>query len=239
MAATRTVRDLVTRALRVATVVGAGETPDADDAADALLNLNLMLDAWQAERLYVFAVVERTGTLVAGTATYTVGTGATFNVPRPVRIEWAYTRDSQSYDRQIDIVPDQVFAQIPLKSQGNNFPTVLWYEQAYPLGIIHLWELPTSGLTLRFGAWTVLSEYASLNDAVSLPPGYEDAIVFSLAERICPEYGKAISVDLMRQATNARANIQQDNLPDLRVACEFTGGESSMITYAQYLAGDF
>src|SRR5882724_3877791 len=147
MAATRTVRDLVTRALRVATIVGAGEVPDADDAADALLSLNLMLDAWQAERLYVFAVVERLGTLVAGTATYTVGAGATFNVPRPQRIEWAYTRDSQNYDRDLDVVPDQVFAAISLKSLGNIFPTVLWYETAYPLGVIHLWPLPPAGLT--------------------------------------------------------------------------------------------
>jgi len=239
MAATRTVRDLVTRALRVATIVGAGEVPDADDAADALLSLNLMLDAWQAERLYVFAVVERLGTLVAGTATYTVGAGATFNVPRPQRIEWAYTRDSQNYDRDVDVVPDQVFAAISLKSLGNVFPTVLWYETAYPLGVIHLWPLPPAGLVLHFGAWTVLSEYTSLNDAVSLPPGYEDAIVFSLAERICPEYGKAVSPDLMKQAINARANIQQDNLPDMRVMCEFTGGDSRPLGYGDYVAGNF
>lgn len=239
MAATRTVRDLLTRALRIATVIGAGETPDADDAADALLSLNLMLDAWQAERLFVFDIVERVGTLVAGTGAYTVGTGATFNVPRPVRIEWAFTRDAQSYDRPVNIVPDQIFADITLKTLGNIFPDCLYYAPSYPNGVINLWPLPQSGLILHFGAWTILSEYASLNVTVSVPPGYEDALVYSMVERLCPEYGKPISPDIAKAATMARANIQQNNLPDERVTCEFTGNGGGYPSYADMIAGNF
>jgi hypothetical protein len=44
-----TAHDVITRALRFAGVLASGETPAADDAADALTSLNLMLAGWEAE----------------------------------------------------------------------------------------------------------------------------------------------------------------------------------------------
>lgn len=239
MAATRTVRDILTRALRVAGVVGSGETPDANDANDALISFNQMIDAWQAERLFAYAVIERTHALTAGLGVYTIGAGATINAPRPIRIEWAFTRDFQNYDRPVQVVPDDYFAQITLKDLGNIFPSVLYYEPTYPNGIINLWPLPPTSLTLHIGVWDVVSEFADLNATVSCPPGYEDAYVYSMVERICPEYGKPVTADIVRLAQRARANIQQNNLPELAVSCEFTGGDRSPISYWDVVAGDY
>ncbi len=240
MAATRTVRDLLTRAMRMATIVGAGETMDADDASDALISLNLMLDAWQAENLYAYDIVDRTHPLTAGVSAYTVGTSGVIAVPRPVRIEYAFTRDSVSYDRPISNVTQDEFVSIGLKSLGNDFPSVLFYETGYPNGTINLWPKPLSGLTLYFGAWVVLSEYANLDVIVSLPPGYEDAIVFSIAERLCPEYGKLVSPDLARLAAKSRAAVQQNNLPDVSMGCEYIGdGSNQFLPWYAYRAGAF
>lgn len=240
MAATRTVRDLVTRALRVAGVVGAGETANADDSADALLSLNMMLDAWQADRLFAYSIAERTHALTSGVGSYSIGIGATINVPRPVRIEYAFTRDSQNYDRQIQVIDDAAFSEISLKSLGETYPTVLQYDATYPTGTITLWPVPQSGLTLHIGAWEVLSEYASLNTVVSLPPGYEDAIVFSLVERLNPEYGRQSSADVIAIARKARAAIQQNNLPELSVSCEFMGsGRQSYLPYHVVVSGSY
>lgn len=240
MAATRTVRDLVQRAMRVATILGAGETADADDASDALLSLNLMLDAWQADQLFAYSIEETTKALTAGVGTYTIGPAADIPMtPRPVNIEWAFTRDAQNYDRQIDIEPNQVYASIVLKSLGNIYPQVLFFNPDYPVGSVNLWPLPNAGLTLHLGTWVILTEYASLNDTVSVPPGYEDAMVFSLAERLCPEYGKSVSNDLAKQAQLARARVMGNNLPDERVACEFKGMNAQQISYATFIAGDF
>lgn len=224
MAGTRTVRDLIQRSLRVATVLGAGDPMDPNDAEDGLLSLNMMLDAWQAERLFCYALEESTFALSAGVDSVTIGPlGDVPIAVRPPRIEFAFTRDANDVDRPMDIVPAEVFAGITIKSLGNAYPSVLYYRPAYPLGVATIWQLPVAGLTLHLGMWTILTEYASLETVVSLPPGYEDAIVFSLAERACPEYGRAIPRDLERMAQKARANIQQNNLSDERVACEFVG----------------
>lgn len=236
----RTVRDILTRSMRVATILGASETMDGNDASDALLTLNQMMDAWQAERLFAYEILQHTHALTAGVGTYTIGPGGTINTNRPVRIEWAYTRDSQNYDRPLEIVPDQVFAAITLKGQGDNFPSVLWYRPAYPLGIIRLWEHPSANLVLHLGCWVTLSEFANLDASVALPPGYEQAIVLSVAELISPEYGKEPSGSLVRMAAKARANIQQNNLPDPRIGCEFTGvNQNTQAPYYRYVSGDF
>ena len=236
----RTVREILTRAMRTATILGASDVMEGNDAADALLTLNQMMDAWQAERLFAYEIVQHTHPLSTGVGTYTIGPGGTINVDRPVRIEWAFTRDSQNYDRPLDIVPDQVFAAITLKSQGDNFPSVLYYRPNFPLGTIRIWEHPSANLVLHLGCWVTLSEFADLNASVALPPGYEQAIVLSVAELLSPEYGKEPSASLVRMAARARANIQQNNLPDPRISCEFMGvQQNTPLPYYRYVSGDF
>lgn len=236
----RTVRDILTRAMRAARVLGAGEAMDADDAADALLSLNQMLDSWQAERLFVYAVVERQFPLTAGLGVYTLGPAATFTAPRPVRVEWAFTRDAQNYDRGMQIIDDGRFAAITLKTLGNTFPEALFYEATYPNGVVNLWPLPPAALTLHMGCWEVLTQYAGLNDLVQLPPGYEDAIVYSMAERLAPEYGKEATAAVVRIGAKARATVQQNNLPEAFVSCEFNGVDSDqLLPFYRIRAGDF
>jgi hypothetical protein len=236
----RTVREILTRAMRTATILGASDVMEGNDAADALLVLNQMMDAWQAERLFAYQIVSRTHALTTGVATYSIGPGGTIDVDRPVRIEWAFTRDSQHYDRPMNIVPDQVFASITRKDQGNNFPTVLYYAPGFPLGSIRIWEHPSANLVMHLGCWVTLSEFADLNSSVTLPPGYEQAIVLSMAELLSPEYGKEPSGSLVRMAAKARANIQQNNLPDPRIACEFMGvQQNTPAPYYRYVSGDF
>lgn len=238
MAATRSVRDIVTRALRVATVVGSGETPSAEDSADALLSFNQMIDSWQAERLFAYAIVERVAPLTAGAGAYTIGSGGVINAPRPVKIEYAFTRDAQNYDRIMEVVEDpNYWAAFTLKSSGNTFPSALYYVPTYPLGTINLWQLPVAGLTLYLGAWEVLTEYASLNTITSLPPGYEDAYVYSLAERISVEYARPVTPGLAQLAASARARIKQNNLVSPQVVTDEVAATVDGLSAAYFASG--
>ncbi len=224
MASTRTVRDLLTRSLRIATVLGGVDQIDPNDADDALLSLNQMLDAWQAERLYAYTIDQFTLALTPGVTTYTIGPAGNIAMPiRPEKIEWAFTRDTQNLDRTLQIVPREVYQTIALKSLGNTFPTVLFYEPQFPVGQLYLWPAPPASLTLYVGVWEVLTEYPDLNTVVALPPGYEDAIVYSMAERIAPEYGEPADPQVIRMAAQARGRIKAMNLPDPRVVCELQG----------------
>lgn len=75
-----TATDLITGALRNIGVYEAGEPLASDDANDALVVLNALLDSWSADHLMIYASVETLQTFTAGTYQYTVGNyvGGTF-----------------------------------------------------------------------------------------------------------------------------------------------------------------
>jgi hypothetical protein len=238
MAATRSVFQIIQRAGRTSGVIATGETLSADEQNDALLCLNQMMDAWQADRLYAYSIQDITFPLTQGVSTYTIGPAGTFATARPEQIDYAYTRDSTGFDRSINILPAEVFALIGLKSVSNTFPTCLLYTPNYPLGSIQFYPVPSAGLVVHLGLWAPLSEFATVAQVVSLPPGYEDAIVYSLAERLSLDNAIDIGPDLAKQAQTARARIQGNNLPDMRIACEFGGMGSNLgATYAEFVAG--
>ena len=60
-----TATQIITRAMRLARVIGKGETPDADESADGLQALNTMLDSWQIKRLFVYQIREESFTWAA------------------------------------------------------------------------------------------------------------------------------------------------------------------------------
>lgn len=68
-----TALDLITGALRNINALEAGETPNAQDSADALSVLNSLMDSWSIDHLNIFASVENILTFSAGQYQYTVG----------------------------------------------------------------------------------------------------------------------------------------------------------------------
>lgn len=201
-----TANDLIRRALRLIGVLATGEHPDANQAADALESLNSMIDSWRNESFTVFAL--RTEQLaITGAASYTIGPTGTLNTVRPVRIDSAFWREGTTdYPlRQAQSVP---WSRIADKTTTGT-PDLLYYEPAVPLGVIYLHPIPTAG-TLHLVTLTPISEFA-LSDAVTLPPGYREAIAYQLAMRLAPEYGVSVPVEVAAMGKSAKADIRRTN----------------------------
>ncbi len=79
-ATSTTALDLITGALRNINALESGETPNAQDANDALQVLNDMLESWTIEKLFVFSSTENRFVFTPGKYQYTIGTpeGGTF-----------------------------------------------------------------------------------------------------------------------------------------------------------------
>ena len=233
----RTARDLITRSLRIINVVASGETPDANDASDALLAFNHMLDMWSADRLLAY-LVQEVGpfSLTAGKKDYTIGSGGEINTALPIFIEYAFTRDSAGIDRPCNIISGEEYADIPLKTVGQTFPAGAWYFVTAPLGQMHFYPVPTA-LTLYLGVWQAFTEFSTLDDTIVFPAGCESALTYSLAEILAPEYGRPVTPDLARIAAKARANWSGTNLPEARSSVEFTGQNAGGVSYADFIRG--
>ena len=94
---------IVDRAARLVGAVASGESTTAAEGADGLIALNAMLEAWQIDKLFVYAFTDTAFSLVAADASYTVGPAGNFALtPRPHKIEECFARVSnQDYPVQL------------------------------------------------------------------------------------------------------------------------------------------
>lgn len=214
-----TYRDLITAAFKRIGVVGAGQTPAAEDADDALLRLNALLDSFATERLFVPSITRSTFTIVSGTGTYTVGSGGAVNIARPVfltDVRFQDTSITPTLEMPLDMLTDQAYATIPQKSLTSTYPTAFYYNPTFTgagLATLTLWPVPTS-TTLQgvLYAPTTLVQVASLDTTVTLQPGYQWFLQEQLAVAMAPEWGVQTPPDLMRSAMEAKANIKRANI---------------------------
>jgi hypothetical protein len=166
-----TVRDLVKGSLRLIGAIAVGETPSADEQADALASLNDMLDSWSLENLIVYAKVRETKVLTASDGSYTFGLTGDINTARPIRIENAGVIPSgDTQELPLEIITKDQWAAIQLKSTESTIPSVLYPEGTYPLETLNLWPVPSEAATLVLYSWNQLSTFASSNTDVELPP---------------------------------------------------------------------
>ena len=210
-----TALNLIESALTEIGVRAAGETLPADEASDGLVSLNRMIDQWAAERLTIHTVTRTTWTITASDGQYTVGTGANVNVARPVYVDHVNFLDTATDpDTEYPLVPftEDAWAGVRLKAATAVYPSNYYYNPTHPTGTLDLWPVPTSTtLTGAFYAPTAVAQFAALTTSVSLPPGYERALLKNLAVELLPSYGRQPDPLLIEQARDAKAVIKRAN----------------------------
>lgn len=207
-----TVSDICARAMRKIGALAAGETMAGEDSADVFAELNSMIGAWRIESLMIYAYAMNVFNLVASQGTYTIGTGGNFNVPRPNKLLTAKIRIPNQVDLPIAILNQQQFSDIVLKNTPSQFPFAMVWDGAYPLRNITVWPIPNVS-TAQLLLWldTNISAFTSLDQTITLPDGYEDALVYNLAVRIAPEYGKNLPQIVAAMAMSSKANVKREN----------------------------
>jgi len=208
-----TVNELILGALRKLKVKEAGESLTANEAADGLVALNDLLEEWNLQPLMQPAKTQLTQVLTASDGTYTFGAGGD-NSTRPVKITKAFIRDSSNnIDYPLRIIGNEEYSMITFKTTSSTYPFNLYYRAEYPLGVVELFPVPTSGFTLYLEVQATLSTYTSGTTSVDLPPGYLKAIKDNLAVQISPEY-RDPSPTTVAQANNGIAWIKRMNSQD-------------------------
>lgn len=225
-----TAQDVIYRSMRLAGITPkSGRTPGADDLADGLAALNAMLDAWSVERLTVYCISRDVYNLDLASEGYTIGPGGHWNTARPVRIENAglilLTNPSQPLELPLDMPNKEQYAAIRLKGLQSTFPRAMYNDNAFPLATLHFWPVPTdTSNQVALYTWKVLSQYSTVGDTVSLPPGYLEAIEYNLALRLPGRIGNvasiAVSPQVVEIARTSKAAIKSLNTPAPIMDCD-------------------
>jgi hypothetical protein len=176
-----------------------------------------MMDTWAAERLMIHTVTRTTWAIVSGDGQYSVGASADVNVARPVHandIVVNYVDSVPNPDAEYPLRPltDAGYSALDPKAQTDTLPQLFYYNPTYPTGTLILWPAPTSTtLTGVLYSPAPVSQFAALDTAVALPPGYEEALVKNLALRLAPSYGRPPDQMLVDYAREVKGVVKRAN----------------------------
>ena len=218
-----TALDIITDALIRDGIYAPGDSITDADAERCLSILNDMLDSWSNESLTCYAIAQQNGLLIPGQYQYTIGTsgGANFAITRPIRLidgpGAAYMEDTNGNRYALSVVPLDQWNLISNVTDlvTSNFPSTLFYDPQYPLGILNFNPVPNIGYTAYWTSYLQLTDFSALNSTVSLPPGYKDALQKCLAVEIWPDFkpdGSNPSQVILDLASKAKGNVKRSNI---------------------------
>lgn len=185
--------DLINLAFKDSGVFAIGETPQAEDTADALRRTNQMISQWNRRRWLVYHLIDSFCTCT-GAQSYSVGAGGDINVARPDKIEAAYIRQLvPTNPTPVDwplrpINTYEEYSEIAIKTLAASPSEYFFYDSGFPNGKLYPWPVPSSQYELHILTKAVLTAFTTVNDALNLPPEYEDAIYLNLVVRFRMAY---------------------------------------------------
>lgn len=209
-----TVRDLLSRSLKLIGVLADGETASASMAQDALSTLNDMTEAWGVEGLMIYENERQVFPLVGGQSLYTMGVSGNFNTQRPNLISYAgleLTSSSPVIELPLEIITEQEWAMITDKNMSSTVPTRIYVVDSFPLKKIYVWPVPSDANNLVLYTPKQINNFASINDTILLPPGYSRAIRYNLAVELAEEYGRELRSKTYEIAITSKAEIARLN----------------------------
>jgi hypothetical protein len=213
---------IIDAALHALQALQEGASHNTNQGTFALAHLNRMLEAWSIRKSFVYREKEEDLSWPGATTSRTIGTSGNFNTTRPSRIVSAAYRGSDGYDWPVPVSEERPkYEQIMNKALAGDPPELLYYDRGFPLGVLYVWPVPSASWTLRLSTWEQLSSLATVGATFSMPPGYEEALVWNLAERLWPTYPSEQTRDLVRSmALETRTAIRSYNtfpVPTLRI----------------------
>jgi hypothetical protein len=229
-----TVSDLITRSMRLLGALNIGDQPTAAEAQNALTALNALADAWALERLLLYTTGRNLYNLAPNQQVYQIGPlGPDWIAPRPLSLEGAGLIISSSDPTQVLEVPlevlrtDRDWQMLRVKGITSTLPTKLYYDHGFSTGAgnlgsgnIALWPVPTQANQIALYTPTAISQFTGLTQTISLPPGYNRALVYSLAIEMAPEFDRQPSEVIVAVAERALDNLKRTNLQLNRLRCD-------------------
>ena len=204
-----TVSDVVEAAMRKLAITASGETPTDAELADGLTALQSMLRSWAAEKIIVFASTKESFTLTSGTYLYTWGDGGTINTVRPHQVLGAYILDSGGVTHLVDIISEDKYRRITVKATIGR-PYVLFFHPTYPTVNLYLYPVPNTAEVMYLDSikpFTETSSFDGLTSVLALPVNYEEPIIYNLAIRLAPEFGKKLTAEVVGIAANSHNRL--------------------------------
>ena len=190
-------QDLIQDSLEMLGIYAPGETISSADAARGLEALNIIIDEFASQRLFIYQFEPYSFATVANTPIYTIGqsAGATIAATRPSQIVTGEQEASitiSEVETPINVVSAIEFKSLAGYSPQNGTPDTLWYNPVYPNGVINLLPTPSVVGTVAFNAWEILQSFANLNTTAALAVGVQEVLTDMLSVKLKSYFSEGV-----------------------------------------------
>lgn len=199
------VDEILTSAFELIRVYDAGSSnvPLSTQRTRAIQALNFMLTGWQSDGLQLWSRKTTSFSLTLGTTSYTIGSGGTINVNKPMRIYNAWRRDTDNdTDVPIKILSEKEYDLLNNKSEEGT-PTAIYYDNRYESnavqegttakGLIYVYQPANSdhvsNSTIHIRYQRPFNDFTATTDTIDFPQEWMEAVKYGLAVRLAPVYG--------------------------------------------------
>jgi hypothetical protein len=131
-------------------------------------------------------------------------------IQRPLRITHGFTRFN-ALDFTLDVYEtESQYTSFLYKAQPGPWPVVAWYNNAFPYGLLNVYQTPGNTAECHLFTDTILQNL-TLNQVLVMPQGYSRMLKWLLAKEICTEFGFPMADALVVNAREARDFVKSLN----------------------------
>jgi len=123
-------------------------------------------------------------------------------------------------DYPVAIFSLEEYESIGIKQLNGPWAKGIYYQPAELLGTIYVYPNPQQG-ELHLFTQTIFRQFASINDTIQLPQGYNMALRWCLAERLMPMFGKVNQIQaamINGYAAQGKATIKRTNMRPAQIS---------------------
>lgn len=201
------VSDILNDSLYYINAYGPAEPVSSDDQTFALRIVNRVLDSMSAKKLSPIGIKTASYSL-SGAGSYTFGAGQTWaSTTRPIKIKAASTLTMSGLEREARVATAEQWAAVLDKSRTGALIEDLYWDGGFPTGNIYVSPMPPVGANCILRTYEAIADFVNLTDTVSLPPGYERALVLIFSLELCIPFGRPIPDGLPQLSQEAMLTI--------------------------------
>lgn len=179
-----TAREVIEYALRKVNILAKSETADADTAAAAMMELNVLLKGWQ-KYPSLWRLTEASVAPTAATASISL------TAANPYRVLDCRYRNTSSIDLPLRELTRQEYYDLPSKTTAGT-PTAWYFDPQLATNTLYLWPVlaTVTTETIKFTHQRRIEDIDDLSNDLDITQEHFETVGYNLAARIADDYGR-------------------------------------------------